>query len=52
MVIQHQLERSNVDMTGEMTRMIASQRSLQSASQLVRMFDEMSEQGVQRISRL
>jgi len=52
MIMQHHLERSNVDMTDEMTRMMASQRSLQSASQLVRMFDEMSEQGVQRISRM
>lgn len=50
MILQRHVERSNVNVTQEMTRMIAAQRSLQSAAQLVRMFDEMSQQGATRIS--
>lgn len=50
-IVMHEyVERSNVDMTEEMTRMLAAQRSLQSASQLVKMYDEMSDQGNRSIS--
>ena len=52
MIKQFQLERSNVDMSDEMTQMLASQRALQSCSQLVRMYDEMSEQANTRITRI
>jgi len=51
-IFQHHVERSNVNMAQEMTRMMAAQRSLQSASALVRMHDEMSEQGSRRISSM
>ncbi|MDL2232212.1 flagellar hook-basal body protein [Ruminococcaceae bacterium OttesenSCG-928-L11] len=52
MIRQGILERSNVNMAEEMSLMIASQRSLQSCSQLVRMYDELSEQAANRISRV
>jgi flagellar basal body rod protein FlgG len=52
MIRQGHVERSNVNMAEEMTRMMAAQRSLQSSAQLVRMFDEMSEMGARRISSI
>jgi len=52
MILQGLVERSNVNMAQEMTRMMASQRSLQSAAQIVRKFDEMTEQGNNRISSM
>ncbi len=51
-VLQQQIEKSNVNMGEEMTRMIAAQRSLQSASQLVRMYDQMAEEGTSTLSRI
>lgn len=51
-VRQFHLEKSNVNMGDEMTRMLASQRSLQSCSQIVRMYDELSEQSNSQISRV
>lgn len=51
-VLQGTLEHSNVNITEEMTNMLASQRSLQAASQLVRMHDEMTEQANNQINRL
>lgn len=51
-VLQKMVERSNVDMSEEMTRMIATQRSLQSASQLVKMYDEMSNEANSRLSNV
>ena len=50
MILQQTVERSNVNMAVEMTRMIAAQRSLQSAAQIVRIFDDLAEQGNNRIS--
>lgn len=46
------VERSNVMISQEMTEMIASQRSLQSCSQIVKMYDELTEQANSRISRV
>ncbi|MDR2909712.1 MAG: flagellar hook-basal body protein [Oscillospiraceae bacterium] len=51
-VRQGATEKSNVNMGNEMTKMIAAQRSLQSASQIVKMYDSMSEQGVSSLSRI
>jgi flagellar basal body rod protein FlgG len=39
-------------MAEEMTAMIANQRSLQSCSQIVKMYDEMAESINSRISRM
>lgn len=49
---QMHLERSNVNLADEMTRIIASQRALQSCSQIVKMYDELSEKGNQQITRV
>jgi len=51
-VLQGTLERSNVDMSEEMSRIIASQRGLQSASQLVKMYDEMNGRAVEQLGRV
>lgn len=51
-VIQGRLESSNVNMAEEMARMIASQRTFQSCSQIVKMYDELSDQINSRISRI
>jgi flagellar basal-body rod protein FlgG len=51
-VRQFHLERSNVNMAEEMTAMIANQRSLQSCSQIVKMFDQMAETINTRISNV
>ena len=51
-VLQKIVERSNVNMSEEMTRMIATQRSLQSASQIVKMYDEMSNEANNRLSNV
>ncbi|MCL2056396.1 MAG: flagellar hook-basal body protein [Oscillospiraceae bacterium] len=50
--LQGHVERSNVNMAMEMTEMIAAQRSLQSASQILKMYDNMTEQSYSRISRI
>jgi flagellar basal-body rod protein FlgG len=46
------VERSNINMAEEMTRVIASQRSLQSNSQILKMYDEMAQQITSQISRV
>lgn len=51
-VRQYWLERSNVNMSDEMTKLLESQRALQSCSQIVKMYDEMAEQIATRISRV
>lgn len=51
-IMHYTLERSNVNMSDEMTRMIASQRQLQSCSQIVKMYDEMAEEIATRVSRM
>lgn len=49
---QEQLERSNVNMSDEMTNMIASQRALQSCSQIVKMYDDMADRISTQVSRV
>ena len=46
------LERSNVNIADEMSMIIAAQRSLQTCSQLVKMYDELAETANSRISRV
>ena len=46
------LERSNVDMMEEMTSMITSQRALQSAAQVLKMYDQMLSKAVTDVGRL
>jgi flagellar basal-body rod protein FlgG len=45
-------ERSNVAISDEMTEMMATQRTLQSCSQIVKMYDQMTEQANSRLSRI
>ena len=49
---QGALERSNVNVADEMSMIIATQRSLQTCSQLVKMYDELAETANSRISRV
>jgi flagellar basal body rod protein FlgG len=51
-IIQGHVERSNVNVAMEMTEMMAAQRSLQAASQILKMYDQMTEQSGQRISQI
>lgn len=46
------LERSNVDMVQEMTRMMTSQRALQSASQLLKIYDQVMSKAVTDVGRV
>ncbi len=51
--IRHQyLERSNVDMISQMTEMISSQRALQSAAQVSKMYDSLMTKATNDIGRL
>lgn len=51
-VLWKTVERSNVDMMEEMTSMISSQRTLQSASQLLKMYDQMMGKATTEIARI
>lgn len=51
-IMQGRVERSNVNMAEEMTRVIASQRALQSCSQIVKMYDDLSDKINTQISRV
>jgi flagellar basal-body rod protein FlgG len=52
-VVRHQtLERSNVNVANEMSLIIATQRGLQSCSQIVKMYDEIADSANTRISRV
>lgn len=51
-VLWKALERSNVDMVEEMTAMMSSQRALQSASQVLKMYDQIISKSVSDIGRL
>lgn len=51
-ILQGVLERSNVNMSEEMTRIISSQRSMQSCSQIVKMYDELADKITTQISRI
>lgn len=46
------LEKSNVDMVGEMTTMMSSQRSLQSAAQMLKMYDSVMSKASSDVGRL
>lgn len=51
-IYQGRVERSNVDAGEEMARIIESQRSFQSCSQIVKMYDELAEQMNTRLGRV
>lgn len=51
-ILQGTLERSNVNMAEEMTRVMSSQRALQSCSQIVKMYDDMADKITTQISRV
>lgn len=51
-IFQGRLERSNVNIAEEMTRVIASQRALQSCSQIVKMYDDLSDKINTQVSRV
>ena len=46
------VEKSNVDMVEEMTNMMSSQRALQSAAQVLRMYDQIMSKSVTDIGRM
>ena len=46
------MERSNVDMVKEMVKMISTQRALQSAAQMSKIYDEVIKRVVNDIGRL
>lgn len=51
-ILQRCLEQSNVDALGEMVSMIESQRHLQSAAQVLKMYDEMLEKATTNIATI
>lgn len=51
-VKQGYIERSNVDMAEEMTRVLAAQRSFQSCSQLIKAYDNMSAKSINELAKL
>ncbi len=51
-ICQGVLESSNVDLTDEMTDLMASSRSYQSCSQIIKMLDKITEKTVTEIARL
>lgn len=51
-VVWKSLERSNVDMVEEMTNMMASQRALQSAAQVLKMYDQIMSKASTDVGRL
>ena len=46
------IERSNVDMVQEMTAMMSSQRALQSAAQVLKMYDQVMSKSSGDVGRL
>lgn len=51
-VLWKMLERSNVDMVEEMTNMMSSQRALQSAAQVLKMYDQVMSKAASDVGRL
>lgn len=51
-ILWKQLEKSNVDMVEEMTAMMSSQRALQSAAQVLKMYDQIMSKSASDIGRL
>ena len=46
------LENSNVDMVREMTRMMSSQRGLQSAAQILKIYDQLMNKATTDVGRV
>ncbi len=46
------LEKSNVDMVEELTSMMSAQRALQSAAQVLKMYDQIMSKSATEIGRL
>ena len=51
-ILWQSLEKSNVDMVEEMTNMMSSQRALQSAAQMSKIYDEVINRAVNDIGRM
>lgn len=51
-VIQHTLERSNVSMISEMTSMMTSQRAIQSAAQIIKIYDQLMAKATSELGKL
>lgn len=51
-ILQNKVERSNVGLAEEMTRMMDAQRTFQSCSQILKMYDELSDQMNTRVARV
>ena len=51
-ILWQSLEKSNVDMVEEMTAMMTSQRALQSAAQVLKMYDQVMSKAVTDVGRL
>ena len=51
-IYQGRVERSNVNMVQEMVYMMTSQRAIQSAAQMSKIYDEVIKRGVNDIGRL
>lgn len=51
-IMQGRLERSNVNMAEEMTRMMSSQRQFQTCSQIVKMYDDLAEKINTQLARV
>ena len=51
-ILHKWVERSNVDMVKEMVKMISTQRALQSAAQMSKIYDEVIKRVVNDIGRL
>ena len=51
-VLWKTLERSNVDMVEELTSMMSSQRALQSAAQVLKMYDQVMSKSATDVGRL
>ena len=51
-ILWKSLERSNVDMVEEMTSMMTSQRALQSAAQVLKMYDQIMSKSASDVGRL
>jgi flagellar basal-body rod protein FlgG len=51
-VLNGYLEASNADMIGQMTEMMSSQRALQSAAQMLKMYDQVLSKASSDVGRL
>ncbi|MDO5062399.1 MAG: flagellar hook-basal body protein [Peptostreptococcaceae bacterium] len=51
-IVQNTLERSNVSMISEMTSMMTSQRAIQSAAQIIKIYDQLMAKATTELGRL